>query len=144
MFAHCDTLPPASLNEHVPGAGVAKLAYAQDLKSCGSQGRVGSSPTTRTKSPSGDGSTVSAKSDQPSEGAFQGECQPDDMILSDKTGLPKGVRKHGSVYQVDLSINRRKVLLSDHLHAGCNLLSTLGRRRHRGDWRSLGKGKGER
>ena len=104
MFAHCDTLPPASLNEHVPGAGVAKLAYAQDLKSCGSQGRVGSSPTTRTKSPSGDGSTVSAKSDQPSEGALQGECQPDDMILSNKAGLPKGLRKRGSVYQVDLSI----------------------------------------
>ena len=106
MFAHCDTLPPASLNEHVPGAGVAKLAYAQDLKSCGSQGRVGSSPTTRTKSSSGDGSTVSAKSDQPSEGALQGECQPDDMILSNKSGLPKSVRKRGSVYQMDLPINR--------------------------------------
>ena len=88
MSAHYDTLPPASLNEQRTGAGVAKQAYAQDLKSCGSQGRVGSTPTTRTKS------TVP-------------ESSPtfDYMILSKKTGFPKGICNRDGVFHVDLCID---------------------------------------
>ena len=80
MFAHCDTLPPASLNEHATDADVAESAYAQDLKSWASQGREGSSPSIRTN-------------------------DADDMILSKKTGLPKGIRKRGPVFQVSISMN---------------------------------------
>ena len=70
--AHCDTV--------TPHADVAESAYAQDLKSWGSQGRAGSSPAIRTNT------------------------NTHDMIYSKKTGLPKGITRRGPVYRVDLTV----------------------------------------
>ena len=72
MFAQCDTV--------TPHADVAESAYAQDLKSWGSQGRAGSSPAIRTNT------------------------NTHDMIYSKKTGLPKGITRRGPVYRVDLTV----------------------------------------
>ena len=80
--------PNINIHAHMTHSRLLVTLPCSDLKSCGSQGRVGSTPTTRTKS------TVP-------------ESSPtfDYMILSKKTGFPKGICNRDGVFHVDLCID---------------------------------------